>query len=296
MLPVEQYPDIAPPTVRVMANYPGANADVVMNAVVIPLEEQINGVEGMTYMTSTASNNGSAQITVFFEKGVNPDIASVNVQNQVARATPRLPQEVTQIGVTVRKQQSSTILMINFTTDNPEYDQTFLQNYANIHLLPPVKRVKGVGDANVYGARDYSMRIWLKPDVMAAYRITPQELIAALQEQNIEAAPGELGQESKQSFQYTLKYTGRLKSVTEYEEIVVRSADNQVLRLRDVARVELGALNYSVISRVDGTESVTIGINQTAGSNAQEIINNIKAELKQAEASFPPGLKIIWHC
>jgi HAE1 family hydrophobic/amphiphilic exporter-1 len=294
MLPVEQYPDIAPPTVRVSANYPGANADVVMNAVVIPLEEQINGVEGMTYMTSTASNNGSAQITVFFEKGINPDIASVNVQNQVARATPRLPQEVTQIGVTVRKQQSSTILMINFTTDNSEYDQTFLQNYANIHLLPPIKRVKGVGDANVYGARDYSMRIWLKPGVMAAYRLTPQEVVAALQEQNIEAAPGELGQESRQSFQYTLKYTGRLKSVIEYEDIVVRSVDNQVLRLRDVAQVELGALNYNVLSRLDGNESVTIGINQTAGSNAQEIINNIKAELKQAEASFPPGLKIVY--
>jgi HAE1 family hydrophobic/amphiphilic exporter-1 len=294
MLPVEQYPDIAPPTVRVSASYPGANADVVMNAVVIPLEEQINGVEGMTYMTSTASNNGSAQINVFFEKGVNPDIASVNVQNQVARATPRLPQEVTQIGVTVRKQQSSNILMINFTTDNPEYDQTFLQNYANIHLLPPIKRVRGVGDANVFGARDYSMRIWLKPGVMAAYRIAPQEVVAALQEQNIEAAPGELGQESRQSFQYTLKYTGRLKSVAEYEDIVVRSADGQVLRLRDVAQVELGALNYNVLSRVDGNESVTIGINQTAGSNAQEIINNIKAELQHAEASFPPGLKIIY--
>jgi HAE1 family hydrophobic/amphiphilic exporter-1 len=294
MLPVEQYPDIAPPTVRVSANYPGANADVVMNAVVIPLEEQINGVEGMTYMTSSASNTGNAGITVFFEKGINPDIAAVNVQNQVARATPRLPQEVTQIGVTVRKQQSSTILMINFTTENPEYDQTFLQNYANIHLLPPIKRVKGVGEANVYGARDYSMRIWLKPDVMAAYRITPQEVVSALQEQNIEAAPGELGQESKQSFQYTLKYTGRLKSISEYEDIVVRVADGQILRLRDVAKVELGALNYNVISRVDGNQSVTIGINQTAGSNAQEIINNIKAELEEAAISFPPGLKIIY--
>jgi len=294
MLPVEQYPDIAPPTVRVSASYPGANADVVMNSVVIPLEEQINGVEGMTYMTSSASNTGSAGITIFFEKGINPDIAAVNVQNQVARATPRLPQEVTQIGVTVRKQQSSTILMINFTTDNPEYNQTFLQNYANIHLLPPIKRVKGVGDANVYGARDYSMRIWLKPDVMATYRLTPQEVIAALQEQNIEAAPGELGQESDQSFQYTLKYTGRLKSTSEYENIVVRSEDGHVLRLRDVARIELGALNYNVISKVDGNESVTIGINQTAGSNAQEVINNIKAGLKEAEVNFPPGLKIIY--
>jgi HAE1 family hydrophobic/amphiphilic exporter-1 len=294
MLPVEQYPNIAPPTVRVSASYPGANADVVMNSVVIPLEEQINGVEGMTYMTSTASNTGSASITVYFEKGINPDIAAVNVQNQVARATPRLPQEVTQIGVTVRKQQSSTILTINFTTDNPEYDQTFLQNYANIHILPPIKRVMGVGDANVYGARDYSMRIWLKPEALAAYYLTTQEVVAALQEQNIEGAPGELGQESQQSFQYTLKYTGRLKSVEEYENIVIRAIDGQILRLRDVANVELGALNYNVVSKVDGNESVTIGINQTAGSNAQEVINNIKARLKEAEANFPPGLKIIY--
>ncbi|MDR1676671.1 MAG: efflux RND transporter permease subunit, partial [Tannerella sp.] len=293
-LPVEQYPDIAPPTVRVWANYPGASADVVMNAVVIPLEEQINGVEGMTYMTSSASNNGSAQITVFFEKGINPDIASVNVQNQVARATPLLPQEVTQIGVTVRKQQSSNIMMISFTTDNPDYDQTFLQNYANIHLLPPVKRVRGVGDANVFGARDYSMRIWLRPDVMAAYGLTPQEVVAALQEQNIEAAPGELGQESNQSFQYTLKYTGRLKTVPAFEDIVVRSVDGQILRLRDVARVELGSLNYTVVSRLNGNSSVTIGINQTAGSNAREVINNIKAVLKEAAVSFPPGLKVVY--
>jgi HAE1 family hydrophobic/amphiphilic exporter-1 len=294
MLPMEQYPNIAPPTVRVSATYPGANANVVMNSVVIPLEEQINGVEGMTYMTSSASNSGSAAVTVFFEQGINPDIAAVNVQNQVARATPLLPQEVTQIGVTVRKQQSSTILMINFMSENEDYDQTFLQNYANIHLLPPIKRVKGVGDANVYGARDYSMRIWLKPDVMAVYKLTTQEVVAALQEQNIEAAPGELGQESKQSFQYTLKYTGRLKSAPEFEEIIVRSIDGQHLRLRDVAEVELGSLNYTVRSHVNRKQAVTIGINQTAGSNAQEVIDNIKAELNAAEASFPPGLKVIY--
>ena len=294
MLPVEQYPDIAPPTVRVTANYPGANADVVMNSVVIPLEEQINGVEGMTYMTSSASNSGVAQVTVFFEKGINPDIASVNVQNQVARATPLLPQEVTQIGVTVRKQQSSNILMFCLTTDNPDYDQTFIQNYANIHLLPPIKRVKGVGDASVFGARDYSMRIWMKPDVMAAYKITPQEVAAALQEQNIEAAPGELGQESSQSFQYTLKYTGRLKTVKEFEDIVVRAVDGQILRMRDIADVELGSRTYDVVSHLGGNPSMTLGINQTAGSNAQEVINNIKAVLKEAEASFPPGLKIVY--
>jgi HAE1 family hydrophobic/amphiphilic exporter-1 len=294
LLPVEQYPDIAPPTVRVSATYPGANADVVMNSVVIPLEEQINGVEGMTYMTSSASNSGSAQVTVFFEKGVNPDIAAVNVQNQVARATPRLPSEVTQIGVTVRKQQSSNIMMICVTTDNPDYDQTFIQNYCNIHLLPPIKRVKGVGDANVFGARDYSMRIWLKPDVMAAYKVTPEEVSAALIEQNIEAAPGELGQESKQNFQYTLKYTGRLKTVPEFENIVIRSVSGQILRLHDIAAVELGSLNYNVVSHLNGNPSMTMGVNQTAGSNAQEVINNIKAVLKEAEASFPPGLKAVY--
>jgi HAE1 family hydrophobic/amphiphilic exporter-1 len=293
-LPVEQYPNIAPPTVRVTANYPGANADVVMNSVVIPLEEQINGVEGMTYMTSSASNAGVAQITVFFERGINPDIASVNVQNQVARATPLLPQEVTQIGVTVRKQQSSNIMMISVSSDNPNYDQTFIQNYANIHLLPPIKRVNGVGDANVFGARDYSMRIWMKPDVMAAYGLSPQEVADALQEQNIEAAPGELGQESSQNFQYTLKYTGRLKTVPEFENIVVRSVNGRILRLRDVAEVELGSLTYNVVSHLNGNPSVTMGINQTAGSNAQEVINNIKAVLDEASPSFPPGLKAVY--
>ncbi|MDR1937279.1 MAG: efflux RND transporter permease subunit [Tannerellaceae bacterium] len=292
MLPVEQYPNIAPPTVQVSASYPGANADVVMNSVVIPLEEQINGVEGMTYMTSSASNTGMANITIYFEQGINPDIASVNVQNLVARATPLLPQEVVQIGVTVRKQQSSTILMISISSDNPEYDRTFIQNYANINVLPQIKRVKGVGDANVFGARDYSMRIWLKPDVMASYKISPPEVIAALQEQNIEAAPGELGRNSDQTFQYTLKYTGRLKSSEEFGNIIVRSHEGRLLRVKDVADVELGSLNYTVESHLSGKQSVAIGINQTAGSNAQEVIDNIKAELAQAEAIFPPGLKI----
>ena len=293
-LPVEQYPNIAPPTVQVTANYPGANADVVMNSVVIPLEEQINGVEGMTYMTSSASNSGSANITVFFEQGINPDIAAVNVQNLAARANPLLPSEVTQNGVTVRKQQSSTIMMISLTSDNPELDAKFVQNYANINLLPQIKRVHGVGDANVYGAKDYSMRIWFKPDVMASYKISPMEVISALTEQNIEAAPGELGQNSDQAFQYTLKYTGRLKTSEEFGDIIVRSQDNQILRLHDVAEVELGSLSYSVASRMDGLESVAIGISQTAGSNAQEVIQNIKNELNKASETFPPGIKITY--
>lgn len=290
-LPVEQYPDIAPPTVQVAATYPGANADVVMNSVVIPLEEQINGVEGMTYMTSSASNNGSANITVFFKPGINPDIAAVNVQNLAARATPLLPSEVTQTGVTVRKQQSSTIMMISLSSNNPDYNGQFIQNFANINVLPQIKRIQGVGDANVYGAKDYSMRIWFKPDVMASYKLSPQEIVAALTEQNIEAAPGELGQNSDQSFQYTLKYTGRLKTTDEFKNIIVRSQDGQILRLSDVADVELGSLNYSVTSRLDGNESVAIGISQTAGSNASEVIANIKTVLQDASKSFPPGMK-----
>lgn len=293
-LPIEQYPDIAPPTIQVSANYPGANAEVVMNSVVIPLEEQINGVEGMTYMTSSASNTGGANVTVYFSKGINPDIAAVNVQNLVSRATPLLPQEVTQTGVTVRKQQTSNILMISLTSDNPDYDGQFIQNYANINILPQIRRVPGVGDANVYGARDYAMRIWFKPDVMASYSVTPQEVIAALQEQNIEAAPGELGQNSDQTFQYTLKFTGRLTTPEEFGDIVVRTNNGQILRVRDVAEVELGSLNYTVLSRMDGRESVAIAINQTAGSNAQQVINSIKQQLDEAARSFPPGLQLTY--
>lgn len=293
-LPVEQYPDIAPPTVQIQAFYSGANADVVMNSVVIPIEEQVNGVEGMTYMTSSASNNGQATINVFFRNGINPDIAAVNVQNLVARASPLLPSEVTSTGVTVNKQQSSTILMISLSSENPDYDGLFIQNYANINILPQIKRVYGVGDANVYGARDYSMRVWFKPNVMATYKISPQEVIGALTDQNIEAAPGELGANSDQSFQYTLKYTGRLKTAEEFENIIVRSQDGQILRIKDIADVELGSLYYSVLSEMNGNVSVMIGISQTAGSNAQEVINNVKAVIDDSQKSFPPGLKVTY--
>ncbi|MBF0575953.1 efflux RND transporter permease subunit [Dysgonomonas sp. GY617] len=291
-LPVEQYPDIAPPTVQISTMYDGANADVVMNSVVVPIEEQVNGVEGMTYMTSSASNNGQATITVYFKQGINPDIAAVNVQNMVARATPLLPAEVVKVGVTVRKQQSSTILFLALSSDNSDYDGQFIQNYANINILPQIKRVYGVGDAMVYGAKDYSMRIWLKPDLMTTYQISPTEVIAALTDQNIEAAPGELGQNSNQSFQYTLKYTGRLKSAEQFGDIIVRSQNGQVLRVRDVADVELGSLNYTVHSLTNGAESVVISISQTAGSNAQEVINNIQQTLDEASVSFPPGMKV----
>lgn len=293
-LPVEQYPDIAPPTVQVSATYSGANADAVMKSVVVPLEEQINGVEGMTYMTSTASNSGSAQINVFFKKGVDPDIAAVNVQNLVSRASSLLPSEVTTTGVTVRKQQSSNIMMISLSSSNPQYNATYIQNYANINLLPQVKRVTGVGDATIYGQQDYSMRIWLKPDAMASYKIAPAEVIAALEDQNIEAAPGELGQNSNQSFQYTLKFTGRLKSAEEFANIIIRSTDGQILRLKDVANVELGSLSYLVTSTLNGDPGIMFAISQTAGSNAQEVIKNVQAVLDQAKANFPPGIKLTY--
>ena len=294
-LPIEQYPNIAPPTVRVTTYYSGANADAVLNSVVVPLEESINGVEGMTYMTSTSTNGGNVDIRVYFKQGVDPDIATVNVQNRVSQATSLLPSEVTQVGVTVRKQQSSNILFIAISSDNPDYDGEFIQNYANINIIPQIKRVSGVGDANVFGARDYSMRIWLKPDVLTAYKITPQEVIAAIRDQNIEAAPGELGANSDQTFQIALKYTGRLKSVAEFENIIIRSANAQVLRLKDVADVELGSLSYAVNTENDGKESVVMAISQTAGSNASEVIDNVKKVMKEASKSFPSGMKYIYQ-
>lgn len=293
-LPVEQYPDIAPPTVVVNTTYSGANADVVMNSVIVPIEEQVNGVEGMTYMTSSASNDGQATVTVYFKQGINPDIAAVNVQNMVARATPLLPSEVVSVGVTVRKQQSSTILFLSLSSDNPDYDGEFIQNYANINILPQIKRVFGVGEARVYGAKDYSMRIWLKPDLMAVYKISADEIIGALTDQNIEAAPGEIGQNSDQSFQYTLKYTGRLKTAEQFGDIVIRSQDGHVLRVKDVANVELGSLNYTVHSYTNGAESVVIAVSQTAGSNAQEVIKNIQHVLDTESKTFPKGMKLTY--
>lgn len=290
-LPIEQYPNIAPPTVRVGTAYPGASADAVLKSVIVPLEEQINGVQGMTYMTSTATNGGGASINVFFKQGIDPDIAAVNVQNRVAQAAALLPAEVTRNGVTVAKQQSSTVLMVVLRSRNKDYDDKFIQNYANINIIPRIKRVNGVGDANVYGSKDYTMRVWLKPDVMKVYNITPVEVIAALQDQNIEAAPGELGVDSEQSFQYALKYTGRLQSAEEFGNIIIRSQSSKILRVKDVATVELGAMSYTFFARNDDCPAVIIGINQTAGSNAQEIIEQIKAEMERAAESFPPGIE-----
>lgn len=293
-LPVEQYPDIAPPTVKVETLYTGANADVVMNSVVIPIEEAINGVEGMTYMTSTASNLGTAEITVYFRQGIDPDMAAVNVQNRISKATPLLPQEVTREGVTVQKQQSSMIMIVSLSSENPEHDATFIHNYTNINLLPQIKRVSGVGNAQLWGYNDYSMRIWLQPDKMTSYKISPSEVIAALQDQNIEAAPGELGKNSNQSFQYTLKYTGRLKEVKAFEDIIIRSEDGHILRVKDIANVELGSVDYTLTNHLDGNVASSFYINQTAGSNAKELIENVKAVVEEAQKTMPPGLKVTY--
>ncbi|TKC55294.1 efflux RND transporter permease subunit [Pedobacter hiemivivus] len=290
-LPVSQYPEIAPPTVQVSASYQGANADVVLNSVVVPLEEQINGVEDMTYMTSSASNDGTATITINFKLGTNPDLAAVNVQNRVARASSLLPAEVIRAGVTTAKKQASNVLIFAIYSDSASYDQKFLQNYANINLIPQIKRVNGVGDASAFGLMDYTMRIWLKPDVMATYGLVPNDVSIALAEQNIEAAPGQFGEQGEQSFQYVLKYSGRLKNEIEFSNIIIKTANNgQLLRLKDIARIELGAQSYASSVRFNGKPALGIAINQTAGSNAKEVIENSIKILDQASLTFPKGV------
>ncbi|GAB2850258.1 efflux RND transporter permease subunit [Hymenobacter ruber] len=290
-LPIAQYPDISPPTVQVSASYAGANADVVLKSVLVPLEEQINGVEGMTYMTSSATNEGAGSIQVYFNVGTDPDQAAVDVQNRVASATSLLPQEVTLAGVTVRKQQSSNLLIFALYSDNPAYDQTFLQNYAQINIVPQIKRVNGVGNSNAFGSRDYAMRVWLKPDVMAIYGLTPADISAALADQNVEAAPGKFGENSDQSFQYVIRYTGKLVSVEQFENIILKSTGSgQLLHLKDVARLELGAQAYSSNSATFGKPSVGISVNQTPGSNARDVIEKSLEVLKTAEKSFPAGI------
>ncbi len=291
-LPIEQYPDIAPPTINVSASYPGANAETVMKSVVIPLEEQINGVENMTYMESTASNNGSANISVYFKQGINADMAAVNVQNRVARANSLLPAEVTHGGVITAKRQNSMLLVFSLYSENGEFDETFLQNYSKINLLPQIQRVTGVGEVNVFAAKDYSMRIWLKPDVMAAYSLVPSDITAALSQQNIEAAPGRLGQLNDQSFEYVLKYKGKLTLPSEFENIIIKAdKDGNILRLKDVARVELGALDYSVSTSAMNKPGIAMAVYQAAGSNAHEVIIDAKKVLNDVAKTFPPGVK-----
>ncbi len=292
-LPIEQYPDIAPPTISVMANYQGADAQTVLNSVVTPLEESINGVENMTYIQSTATNAGSAMITVYFKQGSNPDMAAVNVQNRVSQAQALLPAEVTRAGVTVSKRQSSNVIMYSLTTDNGRYDDEFLTNYNAINIVPLLKRINGVGDVQTPGMKTYSMHIWLKPEKMKQYGLVPSDISAALAEQNIEAAPGSFGEQSNMTYEYTMRYKGRLKTEKEYGDIII-STDNsgQTLHLRDVADVKLGGLMYSVSMLNNGEPSVVGMVQQIAGSNATQIAKDVKAALADAQKSMPPGMKV----
>ena len=293
VLPIEQYPDIAPPTIRVSTTYSGANAAAVQNSVIVPLEEAINGVENMTYMTSEASNTGSASISVYFKQGVDPDMAAVNVQNRVSRAQSLLPAEVTRVGVETMKRQSSTLKVFALASPDGTYDETFLTNYLSINIKPEIQRISGVGEANVMGG-DYAMRIWMKPDVMAQYGLQPSDIISALSAQNIEASTGSLGENSENVFQYTLKYKGRLAEEAEFGEIVLRAyEDGRTLKLKDVADIVLGSQSYSFEGRVKGAPGVTMMINQTAGSNANEIIEAVDAYLAEAAKDLPAGTEFV---
>ena len=290
-LPITQFPEIAPPTIMVSATYPGANAQTVLKAVVTPLENQINGVENMMYMTSSSTNTGSGSITIYFRQGTDPDMAAVNVQNRVSMAQGLMPQEVTQIGIFTMKRQTSMLLIFSLYDESDQYSTEFIENYANINIIPEIQRINGVGQAFVLGV-DYSMRIWLKPEVMARYNLLPSDITAALAEQNIEAAPGQLGEQSNQTFQYILRYKGRLEQPEEFEDIVIKSLpDGQILRIKDVARVELGRQSYGFLNKVNGHKAVTCVAFQLAGSNATEAVQNIEAALDKASESLPDGLE-----
>ncbi len=291
-LPVTQYPDIAPPTISVTTTYTGANAQAVLNSVIAPLEESINGAEGMTYMESTATNTGSATINVYFEQGFDPDMAAVDVQNRVAKAQNLLPAEVTQVGVLTSKRQTSMLLGITVYDVENKYDQKFIENYVQINIRPQLQRVSGVGDVMAMGA-DYSMRIWLKPEVMAQYKLMPTDVAAALAEQNIEAAPGAFGEQGNQTFQYVMKYKGRLVETEEFEDIVIRAnANGEVLRLKDVADIELGRVTYGFAGKYNGHTACTAIVFQTPGSNATEVINSCLKYVDQLKKTLPPGLEV----
>ena len=292
MLPIEQFPNIAPPMVIVSASYPGANAQTVLKSVIAPLEEQINGVEGMTYMTSNATNNGSATIRIFFDLGIDPNIAQVNVQNAVSAALSKLPTAVTQYGVTTRKMLNNQLLNGALYSENPQFDETFLQNYALINIIPQLARIQGVGQANMFGSRGYTMRIWLDPAKMASYQLMPADVISAIQEQNVEAAPGQFGLQGDQQFQYTLTYKGKFTESPDYENIVVKAlSDGRILRVKDVATIDLGAFDYAITANVNGTHGTGFFVNQTTGSNAREVVINLKNALEEMARSFPPGVK-----
>ena len=290
-LPIEQYPNIAPPNIMVIASYPGADAETVKNAVVTPLEESINGVEGMDYITSTSSPS-SAMIQIMFRQGMNPDMCAVNVQNRVSQATALLPSEVNQIGVRVVKRQSSQVIMFSLTSDG-RYDDEFLTNYNAINIIPALKRIEGVGDASSFSEKTYAMRIWLKPDVMKQHNLIPSDITAALAEQNIEAAPGKFGELSDVSYEYSMRYTGRFRTAEEFGNIIIKSDNNgQTLKLKDIAEVELGGQGYSVSMKNNGIPSVMTMVQQVAGSNANEIAKQVKEELESQKKLMPPGMEV----
>lgn len=289
-LPMEQYPDIAPPTVMVSTSYTGANAETVQKSVIVPLEEAINGVENMTYMTSTSTNNGSGSITVYFKQGTDPDMATINTKSRVSEAEGLLPAEVTKVGVTVEKRQNSTLKILTLYSPDNSYDQTFINNYFKINIEPRLSRITGVGNVNVMGG-DYAMRIWLNPQVMAQYSLVPDDVISALGDQNVEAATGTLGEDSENTYQYTLKYRGRYETSEEFGNIVIKSlANGEVLRLKDIAKVELGAQSYAYNSEINGHPGATCMISQTAGSNANEIIQEIDKLTEEISKELPKGL------
>ncbi|NKI26642.1 efflux RND transporter permease subunit [Arenibacter sp. 6A1] len=293
-LSVTQYPDIAPPTIQVTASYPGASAATILESVIIPIEEQINGVEGMTYLTSTATNNGTAAITVYFNQDVDPDIAAVNVQNRVARANPLLPQAVRQTGVLTQKQQTSALMFLSFFSTSENYNDIFLQNYLKINVVPAFQRVEGVGDVNVFGSKDYAMRVWLQPNKMAAYGLSPSDVTAAINEQSQEAAAGTFGENDGEAFSYVITYDGRYRTEEQYGNIVVKAlGDGEYLRLKDVAKIELDAQSYATSANTDGHPSVALAIYQTPGSDAQQIIENVKAELEVLKKDFPEGVDVV---
>ncbi|GGH64043.1 HAE1 family hydrophobic/amphiphilic exporter-1 [Filimonas zeae] len=291
-LPVTQFPDIAPPSVVVTATFPGGNAATVLRSVVTPLEEAINGVENMTYIQSTASNDGTATVSVFFKLGTNPDQAAVNVQNRVAQVTSQLPAEVVQAGVATTKQQNGMIMILDmYSEDKSRYNETFIQNYAKINIIPELKRIPGVGQAQIFGAKDYSMRVWLNPAQLAAHNVTATEVTQAIQDQSLEAAPGKFGEGGNEPLSYVINYTGKFNQPEQYENIVIRAAaDGSVLYLKDVARIELGAANYTTDNKVNGEDAVTMAVFQTNGSNANAIQVQIQEVMKKAAASFPKGM------
>ena len=293
-LPIEQYPDIAPPTIRVTATYTGADAQTVLNSVIIPLEEQINGVEDMIYMNSTATNTGSATIEVYFKQGTDPDMAAVNVQNRVSRASSLLPTEVTRAGVITAKRQNNMLLVFSLYSKDGKYDETFLQNYTKINLFPQVQRINGVGEAMVFGTKDYSMRIWLKPDIMANYNLIPADVIAALDAQNLEAAPGKFGSENNQSYEYVIRYRGKLTEAEEFGNIVIKSDESgNILRLHDIARIEMGSLSYNRQTQTQGGPGIAMALFQSAGSNARDVIMEAEEVIENASKSFPPGVEYV---